>query len=201
MVWWHLCLSRHEFEQILGNDGQASLLWCCPWGCKESDTTEQLNSNNNQAHSCFLTMCQNLTQFPNLHKTFPWSLKPRMIYLSKIALNLSTSLDLLSYYPNPYYHNISPRLSCGDGFVVQSYLTLWDPMHCCSPGFLVHEIFQVKILEWIAIFFYKRSSLPRNWIHVSCTVGRFFTDWATREAMLLLPLLSHFSCVRLCATP
>ena len=26
------------------------------------------------------------------------------------------------------------------------------------------------------------SSRPRNWTGVSCTVGRFFTSWATREA-------------------
>ena len=37
-------LSGHEFEQALGvGDGQGSLTCCSPWGCKESDTTEQLN--------------------------------------------------------------------------------------------------------------------------------------------------------------
>ena len=34
----------HEFEQVSGvDDGQGSLVCCSPWGCKESDTTEQLN--------------------------------------------------------------------------------------------------------------------------------------------------------------
>ena len=34
----------YEFEQALGvGDGQGSLACCSPWGCKESDTTEQLN--------------------------------------------------------------------------------------------------------------------------------------------------------------
>ena len=33
-----------EFAQALGvGDGQRSLACCSPWGCKESDTTEQLN--------------------------------------------------------------------------------------------------------------------------------------------------------------
>ena len=37
----------HEFEQTLGNSGgQRSLACCCPWGCKESDMTSWLNSNN-----------------------------------------------------------------------------------------------------------------------------------------------------------
>ena len=34
----------------------------------------------------------------------------------------------------------------------------------------------------LAISFFRESSRPRNWIHVSCIAGRFFTDWATREA-------------------
>ena len=43
MVGWHHQLDRHEFEQALGVDGQGSLVCCCPWGCKESDTTKWLN--------------------------------------------------------------------------------------------------------------------------------------------------------------
>ena len=44
MVGWHHRLDGHEFEQAPGaGDGQGSLVRCSPWGCKESDTTEQLN--------------------------------------------------------------------------------------------------------------------------------------------------------------
>ena len=44
MVGWHHWLDGHEFEQALGvGDGERSLVCCSPWGCKESDTTEQLN--------------------------------------------------------------------------------------------------------------------------------------------------------------
>ena len=40
----------HEFEQSPGDaEGQGSLGCCSPWGCKESDTTEQLDNNNNVA--------------------------------------------------------------------------------------------------------------------------------------------------------
>ena len=43
MVRWHRQLNGHEFEQALGDgEGQGSLECCSPWGCKESDTTEQL---------------------------------------------------------------------------------------------------------------------------------------------------------------
>ena len=41
---WHHWLNGHEFEQAPGDgEGQGSLACCSAWGCKESDTTEQLN--------------------------------------------------------------------------------------------------------------------------------------------------------------
>ena len=60
--------------------------------------------------------------------------------------------------------------------------TLCNPMDCSPPGSTVHEIVQARILEWFAISFSRGSSQPRVWTLVSCTAGRFFTDWATREA-------------------
>ena len=44
MAGWHHRLDGHEFEwtQRVG-DGQGGLACCSSWGCKESDTTEQLN--------------------------------------------------------------------------------------------------------------------------------------------------------------
>ena len=46
MVGWHHQLNGHEFEQALGvGDGQGGLACYSPWGCKESDTTEQLTYN------------------------------------------------------------------------------------------------------------------------------------------------------------
>ena len=49
MVGWHHRLNRHEFEQAPGvGDGQGSLGCCSSQGCKESDTTEQMNNNNIQ---------------------------------------------------------------------------------------------------------------------------------------------------------
>ena len=46
MVGWHHWLNGNEFEQTLGgSEGRGSLVCCSPWGCKELDTTEWLNSN------------------------------------------------------------------------------------------------------------------------------------------------------------
>ena len=60
--------------------------------------------------------------------------------------------------------------------VAQSCLTLCDPMDCSPPGSSVHEIFQARILEWVAISFSRGSSQPRDLTWVSCTAYRFFTD-------------------------
>ena len=41
MVGCHHQLNGHDFEQTLGvGDGQEGLVYCSPWGRKESDTTE-----------------------------------------------------------------------------------------------------------------------------------------------------------------
>ena len=37
--------------------------------------------------------------------------------------------------------------------VTQSGLTLRDPMDCGLPGSSAHGIFQVRVLEWVAIAF------------------------------------------------
>jgi len=66
--------------------------------------------------------------------------------------------------------------------VVQSCLTLCDPVDCSPPGYSVHGILQAIILEWVTISFSRGSSQPRDWTQVSCIAGRFFTIWATREA-------------------
>ena len=80
--------------------------------------------------------------------------------------------------------------------VTELCLTPCDPMDCNLPGSSVHVILQAGTLEWVAIFFSKASSQPRDWTWVSHIVGRFFTIWATREAPIgkgsLCP--QRFSC-------
>ena len=63
----------------------------------------------------------------------------------------------------------------GESDVAQSCPTLCDPMDCSLSGSSVHEIFQARVLEWIAISFSRGSSRPRNRTWVSCIAGRRFT--------------------------
>ena len=65
--------------------------------------------------------------------------------------------------------------------VAESCLTVWDPMNCTPPGSSVYEIFQVRILEGVAIPFSRGSSRSKDRTWVSRIAGRFFTIWATRE--------------------
>ena len=60
-------------------------------------------------------------------------------------------------------------------------------MDYSPPSFSAHGPLRARILEWVAISFSRGSSQPRNWTQVSCSAGRFFTDWATREAISLHP--------------
>ena len=93
-------------------------------------------------------------------------------------------------------------------------------MECSLPGSSVHGIFQARILEWVAVSFSRGPTRPRDQTLVSCTEGRCFTLWASREALsgehwgagkrgeqlclcfwnlssgssLLLPFLEHHRC-------
>ena len=61
-----------------------------------------------------------------------------------------------------------------------------DPLDYRPPGSSVHGILQARVLKWVAISFSWESSQLRDWTQVSCIAGRFFTDWATKEAPLVL---------------
>ena len=57
-------------------------------------------------------------------------------------------------------------------------------MDCSLPSSSIHGILQARGLEWVAISFSRGSSQPRDQTLVSRIVGRLFTVWATREALL-----------------
>ena len=67
--------------------------------------------------------------------------------------------------------------------VAQLCPTVCDTMDCSPLGSSVHGILQARILEGVAIPFSTGSSRPRDWTHVSCTAGRFFTVWAIRVSI------------------
>ena len=89
--------------------------------------------------------------------------------------------------------------------MLQSCLTLCDPMDCSLPGSSVHGILQARILKYVAM----PSYLPDPGIEPTslmspAVAGELLTTGTTWEApnqRMLLLLLNHFSRVRFCATP
>ena len=75
---------------------------------------------------------------------------------------------------------------CACSRVAQSCTTPCKPTDFSPPGSAVPGILQETVLEWVAISFSRGSSTPRDQTLVSCIPGRFFTHWASWEALLLL---------------
>ena len=111
-----------------------------------------------------------------------------------------------SVVPNSLWpHGLSPaRLLCpwnspvkNTGGGCYSLLQRIFPTQGSNPGLLhcrqIHYLLllyqlshqeSARILEWVAFPFSSRSSQNRNWTGVSCITGRFFTNWAVREALI-----------------
>ena len=71
--------------------------------------------------------------------------------------------------PSAYVHACS---------VIQSCLTLCDPIDYSSSGSSVYGIFQARILKWVAISSSRESSWPRDWTWFPEALemaSRFFT--------------------------
>ena len=61
----------------------------------------------------------------------------------------------------------------------------WSHPALCNPmDYTVHGILQARILEWVAIPFYRGSSRPSDQTSASCRAGRFSTFRASREVRI-----------------
>ena len=67
--------------------------------------------------------------------------------------------------------------------VIQSCLTLCDPMDYSLPGSSVHGILQARILEWVAISFSKGSSWPRDQLESPALQADSLLSVTTRDAL------------------
>ena len=91
------------------------------------------------------------------------------------SANSCSECSFVVFFSTDYYVNVKVK-------VIISLLSYsLQPMDCSLPGSFVCGILQARILERIAIPFSRRSSWSGDQTLVSCTAGRFFTFWATRE--------------------
>ena len=72
--WYHRC-NGHELGQTPGDgEEQGSLACHSPWGCKDSDTTGQLNTHTPPLHRKGLGHLMCLVQVRNLQRILPYKL-------------------------------------------------------------------------------------------------------------------------------
>ena len=97
--------------------------------------------------------------------SFPWGLSWTP-YLKLLPPPLALPSSLSAFF---FYSCVLTTLwhVCTRAKLLQSCLTLCDPMDCSPPGSSVHEILQGRILEWVAMTSSKGSSWPRDRTHVS----------------------------------
>ena len=95
------------------------------------------------------------------------SLQPHELYSSWISPDQNTGVGSLSLL-----QEIFPTPKSNPGLPYYRWV-LYQLSHKGSP----------RILEWVAYPFSRGSSWPRNQTRVSCILGRFFTNWAMREAL------------------
>ena len=140
--------------------------------------------------SCFhiLVMVNSATVNIGLHVSL-WIIalyEVRLLdYMTALILAFWGDFILFSTVAAPIYiptSSVEGLLACS---IVQSCLTLWDPMDYSPPGSFVHGIFQARILERVAISSSRGSSQPRDWTPLRLLhwhVDSF--QWATWEAPL-----------------
>ena len=121
--------------------------------------------------------------YDNVHVSMLFSSHPCLLPQSWEVIFIPSSSPSLRHPRLDPFYLILLQYVCA---LSLSHVQLFcDLMHCSPPGSSVHGILQARILDWVAIFFSRGSSQPRDWTPVSCTLGGIFTGWATREACLL----------------
>ena len=94
-------------------------------------------------------------------------------------------------------HFCTPKSSESESDVTQCP-TVCDPKDCGLPRSSIHGIFQVRVLEWVAISFSRRSSWPRDRTHISRIVGRRKVVWYCTSIILQLKkkkiIFTNFVC-------
>ena len=110
--------------------------------------------------------------------------------IAQLCLTLCDPMDCS--LPGSSVHEDSPGKNTGVG--CHALLQGIFPTQGSNPGYPLCKriLYQLshqgspRILKWVACPFSSGSSPPRNRTRVSCIAGRFFTNCATREALVSL---------------
>ena len=154
-----------------------------PWpqrvqcNARDRHTNKELKSSDmTNTHTCMVAQRKVINFFMRknseylFHLSITWQKEGRILKADKRSKRFQKAF----YITRTLSNVVKVKLA-------QSCSTLCDPVDCTPPGSSVHGILQARILEWVAISFSRGSSWPRDWTQLSCTAGRHFNLWATRE--------------------
>ena len=95
MVGWHHWLNGHKSEQTpRDSEGHGSLVCHSPWGCKEVDTTGQLNNNHHQRLRLHASTSGRTGSIPGPWTKIPHAVKCGQKVQNKIKINNNTALHI-----------------------------------------------------------------------------------------------------------
>ena len=153
--------------------GQKSLAGYSPWGHKESDMTE--NTHRVCVFMCVFVLSQFIMnkEVSLISRNLLFSLSgQKIVYVGNSLPHPPLKASSPYLYPSTWHAYLKAKTSYtgnieyfslllmteeNESEVIQSCLTLCDPMNGSLPVSSVHRIFQARVLEWVAISFSRRG--------------------------------------------
>ena len=130
------------------------------------------------SNCCFLTCCIDRSNHHTVHPKYHTvlSITPQSNWSWGKQKKTSALVDLTVYTPplslgfpsHLRHHRALSRLPCAMQLVLvvpacsvsESCLTLCNPKNCSTPASSIHGIFQARVLEWVAISFFRDLPNP-----------------------------------------
>ena len=112
------------------------------------------------APKCWLNSYWIKLSLHHLNLNFLWFLLEKYFYLM-LSHKLTRGIVGISERNNMKIFHVQHAT------LLQSCLTLCDPMDCNLPGSSVYGILPARILEWVAMPSSRGSSRSRDWTHIS----------------------------------
>ena len=136
-------------------------------------------------HIYFKILCKHV----QIYALNTWDWTPLDCQCLIIMTYINNNYNVYTYFLNLYV------------LCVLSHSDVYDSTIPCTVARqapLSMRILQARILEWVVMPPSRGSSQLRNQTQVSCIAGRFFTLWATGEAIKYVCVQLLQSCLTLC---
>ena len=141
-----------QYSCLEKSHGWRSLVGYSPWGHKEMDSTEQFHFTSvalRRSKVLRIIVLDTIVSYSDRDRQITAQIHT---CFTKRGTKSTEILGLPSKSEEYYFSIVTYVL------VAQSCLTLCDLMDCSPPGSSVHGILQARILGWVAIPFFRRSS-------------------------------------------